>query len=205
MELLIASNNAGKVQEIKAYLQSLDLKIYSLKEWQDLKQLSGAVPNPEETGLTYEENAFIKAKTCYEWSGIPCLADDTGLEVEALDKRPGLYSARYAGEHATFADNIAKMQSELHGVINRQAKFKACLIYFDGAQKEIFNGEISGDILATQQGTGGFGYDPIFKPSTRSLTFAELKVTEPDFPTHRIQALIKFREFLLASKLRKEQ
>ncbi len=205
MELLIASNNLGKVAEIKRYLQTLDLQVYSLGEWQLVKNISGALPDPEENGQTYQENALIKAQACFEWAGIPCLADDTGLEVEALDNGPGLYTARYAGVNATYADNISKMQQELQGVGNRQAKFKACLAYFDGSRVEIFNGEVSGEILAEQQGSGGFGYDPIFKPIGRNQTFAELKISEPDFLTHRVKALTKFKEFLLASVLHKVQ
>ncbi len=205
MELLIASNNAGKVQEIKSYLLHPNLKIYSLQDWQTAKKLKGSVPDPEETGQTYQENSLIKAKAAYQWARIPCLADDTGLEVEALDNGPGLYTARYAGVNASYADNIAKMKNDLSGVVNRRAKFKACLVYFDGDQQVVFNGEISGEILTVEQGAGGFGYDPIFKPDGRDVTFADLKISEPQYPTHRIQALIKFREFLLASKLHTAQ
>ena len=198
MELLIASNNSGKVKEIRNYLSDLGLSVYSLPEFQKKHGLIAPIPDPEETGQTYLENALIKAEACYAWAGIPCLSDDTGLEVVDLGNAPGLFTARYAGVSASFDDNMQKLLRELQEEDNRRAKFKACLVFFDGLDTRTFEGEIEGEILKEKKGDGGFGYDPIFKPDYQNLSLAELKNLSLDFPTHRLKALAKFKEFLLA-------
>lgn len=153
------------------------------------------VPRPEtvaevdETGDTLEENARLKARALVEATGQPALADDTGLEVTALDGRPGVHSARYAGEDATYAQNVAKLLAELGGMEERSARFRtvALALWPDGREL-VAEGEVRGRIAEQPRGSGGFGYDPVFVPEGESRTFAEMTHAEKNVVSHRGRA-----------------
>lgn len=196
-ELLIASNNAGKCKEIQLALQDLAITIYTLSDWAAKNNLQN-IPDPIEDGSTYYENALIKAKECAEWGGIATVADDSGIEVAALNGEPGLYSARYAGENVTYADNYNKMLRELEGVEDRRAKFLCTILLYDPKtnQAESFEGILPGAITTECSEEKGFGYDPIFQPDGCQQTLAEAKAENPDFPTHRNLALEQLKNYL---------
>ncbi len=143
----------------------------------------------EEDAPTLEGNATKKARAFHEWTGLPAIADDTGLEVEALSGRPGVRSARYAGDGCSPADNRALLLSELSGQKNRAARFRTVLALATNDGVEFFDGVCSGRITATERGTGGFGYDVIFVPDGYDRTFAELSRVEKNAISHRGRAL----------------
>ena len=180
MEIIIATGNAGKVREFKRMLEPFGFTVYSQKE-------KGIVSNPEETGDTFAENALIKARAVWEQARTAVIADDSGLCVDALDGRPGVYSARYAGEDATDADRNRKLLSELVGVKNRSAHFTCAIAYIDAAGKErVFEGICPGKIGFAPKGADGFGYDPIFLCGDK--TFGEMTAEEKDAVSHRGRA-----------------
>ena len=180
MEIIIATGNAGKVREFKRMLEPFGFTVYSQKE-------KGIVSNPEETGDTFAENALIKARAVWEQARTAVIADDSGLCVDALDGRPGVYSARYAGEDATDADRNRKLLSELEGVNNRSAHFTCAIAYIDEAGKErVFEGICPGKIGFAPKGADGFGYDPIFLCGNK--TFGEMTAEEKDAVSHRGRA-----------------
>lgn len=194
-ELLIGSNNQDKIKEIKSILHGIASELYTPSEWMNKNKLPEP-PNPVEDGKTYLENALIKARSFYRWAGVPVISDDTGLEVEFLDNQPGIYAARFAGEYATYQDNIEKILYEMQGAVNRRARFIATIaLSFDEESYESFTGEISGVIAAEASGEAGFGYDPVFYPDGFPKTLAELK-PEGNVQTHRVMALNKLKEFL---------
>ena len=182
MQLIIATNNRHKVEEIEAALPA-HIKAISLAE-------AIGPMDIEENGLTLEENAAIKARAVFRLSGIACMADDTGLEVDALDGAPGVWSARYAGDGCSFQDNIDKMLKALEGVSHRRARFRTviCLIMPD-ATEHFFEGVVSGLILPSSDGVGGFGYDPIFQPDGYHRSFAHMSLKEKNAISHRGQAV----------------
>lgn len=190
---MLASANRHKVREIQAILADLPVRVRSLAEY------PGA-PEVVEDGATYRENALKKARSAAEFTGKPALADDTGLEVDALDGRPGLYAARFAGEGCTFQDNITKLLRLLEGVPaeRRGARF-VCVLAFvvPGDRELIVEGELRGRITEGQSGVGGFGYDPVFFVPEAGKTMAELSFEEKNRISHRRRALDKAREFLL--------
>jgi len=196
MKLLIATTNLGKIREIEEILNfatagSVDLEIIGFDE---VKNISP----PEETGATYEENALIKARHYYSESGVPSVADDSGLEVDALGGRPGVFSARYAGSQATDGDRIAKLLEELRSVpaSQRTARF-ACAAAFVGPMGEkVFNGYASGSILESPSGVAGFGYDPVFWYGPLQKTFAEMPQSEKSRISHRGIAFAKMGRWL---------
>lgn len=155
-------------------------------------------PDIEETGTELSENAIIKARAVFLALRIPTLADDTGLEVEALGGGPGVYTARYAGEKATYSDNCKKLLQELYGKTNRKAVFKTALCYIDKNEQEyLFEGIVSGTISTSEKGEGGFGYDPVFIPdSYNGLTFAEMSIEQKNLISHRARAIQAFVEWL---------
>ncbi|MCB0854101.1 MAG: RdgB/HAM1 family non-canonical purine NTP pyrophosphatase, partial [Bacteroidetes bacterium] len=165
-KILFGTNNQNKLQEIR---QILDEK-YEVLSLKDL----GKQMDVEETETTLEGNAILKATTYYHHTGIPCFADDTGLEVEALNGAPGVYSARYAGENCSYDDNVNKMLREMIGKENRKAQFRTVIAFYDGSQTLTFDGIVNGQIIQERRGTNGFGYDPIFLPEGYQETFAEL-------------------------------
>ena len=149
-----------------------------------------------ETGTTLEENALIKSQYIYQKTGLSCFADDTGLEVEALGGRPGVYSARYAGEHATAEDNMQKLLSEMEGQKNRNARFRTVISLILDGEEYSFEGKVVGEILHQKTGIDGFGYDPIFKPIGYDQSFAEMTMKQKNEISHRGVAVKKLIHFL---------
>ncbi|MFC6267622.1 RdgB/HAM1 family non-canonical purine NTP pyrophosphatase [Frigoriflavimonas asaccharolytica] len=183
MELLIATHNIHKKEEIQQILGSQFL-IKSLTDYEIFEEIV-------EDGNTFEENALIKAKYCFEKTGIPSVGDDSGLVINALDGRPGIYSARYAGDH-DFQKNMAKVLEELDGVEERSAYFITVLCYFNENGAQYFTGKVHGTILKENKGHQGFGYDPIFVPTAYNITFAEMDPEKKNEISHRKQALDLF-------------
>jgi len=188
VELVFATNNSHKLSELRAIVGNR-FSIISLKE------LSCTAEIPE-TGTTLTENALLKARYIHDRFHCNCFADDTGLEIEALNGRPGVYSARYAGEHCSFNDNIEKVLRELQGVPNRKARFITVIALILNGEHYFFEGFIDGEILDTKRGTNGFGYDPIFKPLGYTQTFAEMSDAEKNSISHRALSTKKLNDFL---------
>ncbi len=180
-KLVFATNNAHKLEEIAAILGE-KIKLLSLKDI----ECTADIP---ETANTLEGNATQKAEYIYQQYGLDCFADDTGLEVEALDGAPGVFSARYAGEGHNSEDNMQKLLQNLQGVTNRKAQFRTviCLIW-DG-KKYLFEGICKGEIIEEKRGNAGFGYDPIFVPEGYDQTFAELGNDIKNSISHRAKAV----------------
>ena len=187
MQIVLATHNRGKMEEMAAILGHLPVELLTLDAFPEI----GDIP---ETGNTLKENAFIKAETIHRLTGLPALADDTGLEVDALNGAPGIYSARYAGADATFDDNCQKMLKELHGipVEKRTARFRTVIAFVNGGEKEWVEGVAEGRIIEEKRGIGGFGYDPIFYYPPLRKTFAELDSVEKNSISHRGKALRNF-------------
>jgi XTP/dITP diphosphohydrolase len=193
--LVVATGNRHKVEEIRAMLADLPITVRSLAEF------PGA-PEVVEDGATYRENALKKAWSAARFTGKPALADDTGLEVDALGGQPGLYAARFAGEGCTFQDNILKLLRLLKGVSSerRGARF-VCVIALvtpDG-REQVVDGELRGRITESQSGGGGFGYDPVFYVPEAGRTLAELTADEKNRVSHRRRALDRARTIILAN------
>ena len=187
MQIVLATHNRDKMEEMSAILGHLPVELLTLDAFPEI----GDIP---ETGNTLKENAFIKAETVHRLTGLPALADDTGLEVDALNGAPGIYSARYAGADATFDDNSQKMLKELHGipVEKRTARFRTVIAFVNGGEKEWVEGVAEGRIIEEKRGIGGFGYDPIFYYPPLRKTFAELDSVEKNSISHRGKALRNF-------------
>ena len=185
-ELILASNNAHKVEEIKSILED-----YSILTLKDINYTEEIV----EDGSTFEENALIKARTISKYSGKTAISDDSGLSVDLLDGRPGVYSARYSKEQ-TDEKNIEKVLLELNGQKSK-AKFVSviALVKPDGTELT-FRGECHGEIIFEKRGTNGFGYDPIFYVPSLDKTFAELSAEQKNSISHRKQSLEKFSQYL---------
>lgn len=166
-----------------------DFEIISLDEL-------GCSDELEETQPTLEGNSLQKASFIFDHYKIPCFADDTGLEVEALQGAPGVYSARYAGEQKKSEDNINLLLKNLHGVTNRTAQFRTVITVMGLGETKTFEGIIKGVITETKKGTDGFGYDPIFQPEGYSKTFAEMTMVEKNKVSHRALAVEKLVAFL---------
>ena len=188
MKIVFASNNKNKIQEIQSMLPE-SIEIVSLES-------IGCFEEIPETAETIEGNAILKANFVTQKYGFDCFADDTGLEVEALKGKPGVYSARYAGEQRNADDNMNKLMGELLDKSNRNAQFKTVIaLNFEGKQY-LFTGIASGEITSEKMGTGGFGYDPIFKPSGYENTFAEISLEVKNEISHRGKATKALLEFL---------
>ena len=188
MKLVFASHNQNKVNEIKSLLPD-NFEILSLTE-------IGFNEEIEETGLTLDENSKIKAQTVFEKTGYFCFADDTGLEIEALNYEPGVFSARYAGNQKNDSDNIEKVLLNLQGMTNRNARFRTVITLLIGQEEYSFEGRVDGKIIMEKRGEFGFGYDPIFIPENESITFAEMSMEEKNQFSHRARAFLKMIEFL---------
>ena len=188
MKLVFASHNQNKVNEIKSLLPDT-FEILSLTE-------IGFNEEIEETGLTLDENSKIKAQTVFEKTGYFCFADDTGLEIEAINYEPGVFSARYAGNQKNDSDNIEKVLLNLQGMTNRNARFRTVITLLIGQEEYSFEGRVDGKIIMEKRGEFGFGYDPIFIPEDESRTFAEMSMEEKNQFSHRARALQKMIEFL---------
>lgn len=187
MELLVATHNVHKKEEIQQILGN-EFVVKSLADYDIHDEIV-------EDGDSFNANALIKAKFCFEKTGIPSLGDDSGLVVESLDGRPGIFSARYAGDH-DFAKNIEKVLSEMEGVENRKAYFITVLCYYDENGARYFDGRVHGNLLTENKGLKGFGYDPIFVPEGYEMTFAEMEPENKNKISHRKQALDLFLDFL---------
>lgn len=197
MKIVLATRNKNKVEEIREILKMyLDDEIFSQIEL--LSSADFQIPEIEEDGETYEENALKKAREVYKFTKLPSLADDSGIEVEILGGRPGVFSARYAGEGATDEENNKKLLKELENfpIEKRKAKFKCVIAYVDSVEERIFYGETSGKVIFEPLGDGGFGYDPLFLPDGFDLTYAQLPGEVKNRISHRSKALQKFAEFL---------
>lgn len=186
--LYLATQNKHKVEELSSLLQDIFLI-------RDLSTLSLTEEIPE-TGNTLEENSLQKARYIAEKFQVTCLADDSGLEVEALDGAPGVFSARYAGEPTNDQANLHLLLTNLSGITNRQARFVTVLTYYANGSYTSFEGEIQGSIVEVPRGTQGFGYDPIFQPENETRTFAQMSIAEKNLIAHRARALEKFINYL---------
>lgn len=187
MKICFATNNPKKIEEVKAALGP----VYTIVALAEI----GCVEELPETGDTLDHNAFQKARYVYENYGVDCFADDTGLEVEALDGAPGVYSGRYAGEPRSDERNINKLLKEMEGKTNRKARFRTVIALIQDGMEHAFEGIAEGEILEEMSGTGGFGYDPVFRPLGYQKTFAELSLKEKNQISHRgkaVQALVDF-------------
>jgi XTP/dITP diphosphohydrolase len=190
--LVVATRNKGKIVEINALLDGLVDQISSAVDFVNF-------PETVEDGATFEENALKKAREAVRLTGFPALADDSGLVVDSLDGRPGVFSARYAGEGSDAAANNARLLKELINVpdSNRQAAFVCVLAYVTPENIEkLFTGRVTGLILPAGRGEGGFGYDPLFLVDGFGRSMAELTLPEKNMVSHRAEAFMKFREYL---------
>jgi XTP/dITP diphosphohydrolase len=188
MALVFATNNQNKLKEVKSKLKIDILGLADINCNEDI----------EETGKTFEENAFIKAQYVLDKYGYDCFADDSGLEVDALDGAPGVYSARYAGEHGNTQANMNKLLQNLQGAENRNARFVTVICLINKEKTMYFRGEIEGEIIDEKKGTDGFGYDPIFVPKGFDCTFAEMNLEEKNKMSHRALAIEKMMNYLNA-------
>ena len=186
-KIVFATGNLNKLKEIKSAIN-----IFEIVGLKDL----GITEELPETGTTLKENALQKAKYVYDKTGVNCFSDDTGLEIEALDNRPGVYSAMYAGEDCNAEDNMQKVLKELSGVSNRKAKFKTVIALILDGKKYFFEGEVKGEILKEKTGSGGFGYDPIFRSNGYDETFAQMSIELKNKISHRGLAVKKLVAFL---------
>lgn len=187
-EIVLASSNPGKVREINQLLATLDLQVRPQSEF--------GVVDAEETGLSFVENAILKARNATQHTGLPAIADDSGIEVDALHGAPGIYSARFAGEGATDQANLDKLLAELDGLpeAQRSARFQCLMVFMEHANDPtplICQGTWEGRILLAARGDNGFGYDPVFYVPTHDCSSAELPADVKNTLSHRGQALRK--------------
>ena len=192
-KVVVASKNEHKIVEILDVIGStgLDVELVRDAEW----------PDVEETELTLEGNALLKARAVRDHTGYAVIADDTGLEVDALGGAPGVVSARYAGESATYDDNVSKLLREMDGVVDRSAQFRTVMVLIDDLGEEIsVEGIMEGEITLERRGSNGFGYDPVFAVGER--TFAEMTTPEKNRISHRARALLALAEVLLGQASR---
>lgn len=188
MKIVFATNNSHKLEEISQLLKGRH-EIVSLRE-------IGCHDDIPEDHDTLEENAIQKARYIKEHYGYDCFADDTGLEIEALDRKPGVYSARYAGPAKDSRANTCKVLAEMEGKTNRNACFRTVIALLLNGEEHLFEGKVKGQILTEQHGEAGFGYDPIFQPEGFALSFAEMPLDEKNKISHRGEATRRLIEFL---------
>ncbi|MEX0844774.1 MAG: RdgB/HAM1 family non-canonical purine NTP pyrophosphatase [Balneolaceae bacterium] len=188
-KLVIASQNAHKIEEMRQLLNPLGIEVLSAKNFPDLEEVIENQP-------TLKGNALKKARYVAGETGIPALSDDTGLEVDALNGAPGVYSARYAGKGATYLENVLKLLKALEGKSNRKARFKTVVALVTQTDEVTFEGICEGEIIEDQRGDKGFGYDPVFKPVGFDKTFAELDSSVKNDISHRGKAVQNLVEFL---------
>lgn len=189
MQLIFATNNIHKINEIRNLVKS-NYQVAGLSEM----GINEEIPENQET---LEENAIEKAKYIFDKYHIACFADDTGLEVDALDGRPGVYSARYAGEGCSFEDNVNKLLKELEGEKNRKARFRTVIAFIDSKGiVKLFEGNVEGYISERKTGSEGFGYDPVFIPDSFDKSFAEMDLDEKNIISHRAKAMQQFISYL---------
>jgi XTP/dITP diphosphohydrolase len=188
MKICFATNNSKKIEEVRAALGP-DFEIVSLQEIGCLEELP-------ETGETLEHNAFQKARYVKDNYGVDCFADDTGLEVAALEGAPGVYSGRFAGEPRSDERNLMLLLEKMRNHTDRQARFRTVIALILDGKEQSFEGIAEGEILEEKVGTGGFGYDPVFRPSGFDRTFAELTLEEKNLVSHRGKAVSELISFL---------
>ena len=185
--IIISSSNKHKISEIITTIQPFFDKIYSLSDFPDIKDI-------KEDGTSIIENSFIKSRVAFNHTKIPSMADDTILEVDHLMGDPGIYTARYAGENATYEDNMNKLIKNMEGVpfSQRTARFKTVVTYVDGINDFFVEGCLEGRILEEKQGDSGFGYDPIFYASEQNISLGNMSLEEKNKISHRAIAIQKF-------------
>ncbi len=192
MKLIFASHNEHKTTEIRQLLPP-EIQLLSLNDLNYHDEI-------EESAATLEGNALLKATHVFSLFKLPCFADDSGLEVEALDNRPGVYSARYAGEPKNDDRNIAKLLDDLKESTNRSARFRTVITLILPTTSLSFEGIIEGEITHEKKGSNGFGYDPVFQPIESSITFAQMSMEQKNTISHRALALEKMISFLSLNK-----
>ena len=192
MKIVLATHNHDKEIELQHSLRGLDIDIFLLSEYPDIGEI-------EETGTTLLENSLLKARTVHDRTGLPAIADDTGLEIDVLDGAPGVYSARFAGLNPTYEDNVNKLLSVMENVPDdmRSARFRTVISFVDENQELWTEGFIDGKITESPRGNMGFGYDPVFYVPRLEKTFAELSTDEKNKISHRGIALQKLRKILV--------
>jgi len=193
VKFVVATFNRDKAAELRALLALPDVELVALADWPGAR-------SPEETGATLLENARIKALAAVALTKLPAIADDTGLEVDALNGAPGVHAARYAGPSATYADNVAKLLRELAGVPpeRRTARFRTvCYAAWPDGMEMSADGSLRGTIIESPRGTNGFGYDPVFVPKGETRTCAELADVEKNAISHRARAVRVLRKIIV--------
>lgn len=184
-KIIVATKNQGKLRELKAIFAPNGIELVSLLDYPD-------IPDIIEDGMSFAENAIIKAKAVYQHLSLPVIADDSGLAADQLNGRPGIHSARYAGEDASDEDNNAKLLTELSKFPEpHYAKYVCCAVYYDGKRRVTESGELKGRIIKEPRGTNGFGYDPYFIADNYNITMAELDMEEKNKISHRGKAFRK--------------
>ena len=191
MKIVLASHNKDKCAEMSALLSSFPIEILSLEDFPEIEEII-------EDGDTLKENAQIKARIVHSLTGFYAWADDTGLEVNALEGRPGIYSARYAGEHCSYSDNVQKLLQEMENVPKnmRTAYFKTIITFVGENMELVSEGIVEGMITTKPKGVGGFGYDPVFYVPNKGKTYSEMKMTEKNQISHRAKAINNMTKLL---------
>jgi len=184
MKIVVATHNKDKFKELIHGLNTLNVSLLSLDSYPEIGEII-------EDGDTLKENALIKARTVFKLTGLPAISDDTGLEVDALNGKPGIYSARYAGENCNYIDNVNKMLLEMENIDdpNRSARFRTVMAYVDKNTELTAEGIVKGVISQKIKGLGGFGYDSIFYVVEKKKTFAEMTIEEKNLISHRSKAM----------------
>lgn len=192
MKIIVATHNMDKLREIERIFDSSNLELISTAAYPDLEPV-------EEDGDTLAANALLKARHVHAETGLPAIADDTGLEVDTLDGAPGVLSARFAAPDATYQDNVIHLLKELEGVQDQQrtARFRTCAVYVDDTKYFLTEGMVEGKIISTPKGRHGFGYDPVFLVEETELTFGEMTISEKQKISHRARAFVALRDKLV--------
>lgn len=194
-KIIFATGNKGKLKEVQQIFEGTGFQIVPMSDL-------GSIPEIEEDGDTFEDNALKKAKFIFNKFGLPTIADDSGLSIEQLGGRPGVYSARYAGEDCTFDDNNKKVLKELKDFPEpHKAQFLSYAIFFNGRNIHSAIGKLPGRIIKEFRGSEGFGYDPIFVPEGYDVTLAEMKLEEKNKISHRARAFNELKEILLTTEV----
>ena len=192
IKIVLASRNPHKIEELRAILEPLDIQLLAAPDFPELEEV-------DEDGDTLEANALKKARYVYKMTGLPSLADDTGLEVDKLDGRPGVYSARFAGEDVTYQQNVDKLLRLLQPWTDfneRTARFRTVIAFIENGNEHLFEGKCEGNITTEEHGDGGFGYDPVFLPEGYDQTFAELMPETKNEISHRGMAVQEFLKWI---------